>query len=226
MLLAHNLADVWDIVAGSHEVSQVVELQFIITARDDGFAASLDGHHMVRVVGTADVLERLIENFAGFAQFDTQHDEGAIVHIPSLAHPTHLQSVVDIHSGQHLRIDQLVDAQFAEEILSLLVHVFRIIHLGNGALGSELLGKDAGSDVLALQRRYGDEEVGILYVCILQNFQTGRLSQHGEQIIVRTDAGESFLAIINERDILPASGEQSCQMGTYGVCACNNDFHS
>lgn len=41
---SHNLADVGNVVAGGHEVGEVVELQLTsITTRDDGFAASLDG---------------------------------------------------------------------------------------------------------------------------------------------------------------------------------------
>ena len=39
-----------------------------------------------------------------------QHDERTIVDIPTLTHPTHLQSVVDIDGSQHLRIDEFVDA--------------------------------------------------------------------------------------------------------------------
>ncbi len=51
MLLSHNLADVGNIVAGGHEVCEVVELQLIVTTRDDGFAASLDGYHEGAMMG-------------------------------------------------------------------------------------------------------------------------------------------------------------------------------
>ena len=90
VLLAHNLADIGDILAGGHEIGQVVELQLVQTARDNRVAASLDGHHMIGVVGTAEVFQGLVENLAALAQLDAQQDEGAVVHIPALAHPRQL----------------------------------------------------------------------------------------------------------------------------------------
>ena len=67
MLLAHNLADIWDVVAGGHEVGEVVEFQFVVTARDDGIAATLDGYHVVWIVRTADALEWFVQYLASFA---------------------------------------------------------------------------------------------------------------------------------------------------------------
>ena len=140
VFLAHDLADVGDVVARGHEVGEVVELQLVVAARDDGLASSLDGYHMVGVVGAADVLEGLVQYLASLAQLDAQHDECAVVYVPALAHPTHLQSVVDIDGGKHFGVNQLADTQFPEEILCLWVHVLRVIHLGDGSLGTELLG--------------------------------------------------------------------------------------
>ena len=87
MFLSHNLADVRDIVASGHEVGEVVELQLVVTTRDDGLAATLDGYYMVRVVGTADVLEWLVEYLASLTQLDAQHDERTIVDNPNAAVP-------------------------------------------------------------------------------------------------------------------------------------------
>ena len=109
VLLAYNLADIWDVVAGGHEVGEVVEFQLVVTARDDGITASLDGYHVIRVVRTADVLERFVQYLASFAQFDAEHDECAVVHIPALTYPTHFQSVIDIYGCEHLRINQFAD---------------------------------------------------------------------------------------------------------------------
>ena len=205
MLLSHNLADVGNVVAGGHEVGEVVELQLIVTTRDDGFAASLDGYHVVRVVGTADVLERLVEDFASLTQLDAEHHEGAVVHIPALAHPTHLESVVDIYGSEHLRIDELADTEFLEEFLCLRFHVFRIIHTCHGALGTEILGKDAGGDVGTLHRGDRDEEIRILNTGIPQGLQTGRFSYHGEQIAVGADACQALFAFIDECNLLLAA---------------------
>ena len=38
------------LVAGGHEVGEVVEFQLVVTARDDGITASLDGYHVIRAV--------------------------------------------------------------------------------------------------------------------------------------------------------------------------------
>ena len=184
MFLAHNLADVGNVVAGGHEVGEVVEFQLVVTARDDGIAASLDGYHMVGVVRTADVLERFVENLAALTQFDAEHHECSVVYIPALAHPTHLQSVVDIHGSQHFRVNQFADAQFPEELLCLRFHVLGVIHTCHGALGTQVLGKDACRDVHAFDGSDGDEQVGVGNSGISQSTQTGRLAQHGEQVAV------------------------------------------
>ena len=225
MFLTYNLADVGNVVAGGHEVGEVVEFQLIVTTRDDGIAASLDGYHVVRVVGTADVLERLVEDFASLTQLDAEHHEGAVVHIPALAHPTHLESIVDIYGSKHLWIDELADTEFLEEFLCLRFHVFRIIHTCHGALGTEILGKDAGGDVGTLHRGDRDEEIRILNTGIPQGLQTGRFSYHGEQIAVGADACQALFAFIDECNLLLAARQESRQVGTDGIGASYDDFH-
>ena len=139
---------------------------------------------MVGVVRTADVLERFVENLAALTQFDAEHHEGSVVHIPALAHPTHLQSVVDVYGSQHFRVNQFADAQFLEEFLCLRFHVLGVIHSCHGALGSQVLGKDACRNIHAFDGSDGDEQVGVGNSGISQRAQTGRLAQHGEQIAV------------------------------------------
>ena len=55
VLLSHNLADIGYIILGGHKVSQIVELQDVKTARDDGLTLSFDGHYMVGILRTAQV---------------------------------------------------------------------------------------------------------------------------------------------------------------------------
>ena len=113
-----------------------------------------------------------------------EYMECSVVHIPALAHPTHLQSVVDIHGSQHFRVNQFADAQFPEELLCLRLHILGVIHTGHGALGTQVLGKDARRDVHAFDGSDGDEQVGVGNSGISQRAQTGRLAQHGEQVAV------------------------------------------
>ena len=70
MLLSHNLSDIGDIVTGGHEVGQVVDLQHIITSRDDGLVASFDGHDMIRRFRLTEILQRFVQDLTGLAQLD------------------------------------------------------------------------------------------------------------------------------------------------------------
>ena len=139
---------------------------------------------MVWVVRTADVLERFVEDFASFAQLDAEHDECSVVHIPTLANPTHFQTVIDIYCSQHLRIDELADAQILEEFLCLWLHVFRIVNTGYRTLCTQVLGKDASCDIGTLYGGDSNEKICTVGSCITQNLQTGRLSYHREQVTV------------------------------------------
>ena len=56
VLLATNLSHIVDILAGSHQVGQVVDLQLIVTTRNQCLAFSLDSHHMIGVVRSTQVL--------------------------------------------------------------------------------------------------------------------------------------------------------------------------
>ena len=105
MFLADDFAYVWNELAGCHEVSHVVLLQTIVTSRDDGFALALDGYDVIRVFRSANVAHGAVENGARLAQLDAKHDECSTMNVPTLAHPRHLESVVDVNGCKHLRID-------------------------------------------------------------------------------------------------------------------------
>ena len=59
---------------------------------------------MVRVVRTAEVFQRLVEDFASLAQLDAQQHQCTVVHIPALANPRQFQTVDDVGGSQNLRI--------------------------------------------------------------------------------------------------------------------------
>ena len=87
MLLAHNLADIGDIVLRRHEIGQVAHLQHVKTARDNRLVATLDSHHMIRVVRTAEVLQRLVQYLCLTAHLDAKQHQGTAMHIPTLTYP-------------------------------------------------------------------------------------------------------------------------------------------
>ena len=109
MLLTHNLADVGYVVLRCHKVGEVVHAQFIHTCRDNRLSATLDGYDVIRIVGAAKVSQRQIQNLGRLTQFNTQQNQGSIMHIPTLTYPRHLQSVVDVGGSKHFGIDKRVE---------------------------------------------------------------------------------------------------------------------
>ena len=106
VFFTHNLADIWYELLRGHEVSEVVKLQRVVTTRYDCFAATLDCHHVVGVVGSAKVFQGLVKNLASLTQLYAEHHESASMHVPTLSYPRHLQAVVDVLSCQHLRVNE------------------------------------------------------------------------------------------------------------------------
>ena len=135
MLLAHNLPDIGDILCRGHEVGQVAHAQLVETAGNDGLVAPLDGHHMIGVVGSAEVFQRLVEYLCRFAQLDTEQHQCAVMDIPPLPHPRQFQTADDVLSSEHFRIDERVDAQVLEERLIGLRQIFVVVDACHGLLG-------------------------------------------------------------------------------------------
>ena len=87
VFLAYNLTDIGDIILRCHKIGQIIDLQHIQTARDDGFVTSFDGYHMIRIVRTAKILQWLVQNLCLLTQFDAQQHQCPVVHIPALTYP-------------------------------------------------------------------------------------------------------------------------------------------
>ena len=226
MLFAHNLADIGNIVAGGHEVGQVINLQFVITSWDDCLIASFDGYDMIRTLRFAEILERFVENLAGLAEFDTQHHEGTIVDIPTLAYPRHLQPVGDFFRRQVLRIDQRGDTDAFEESVEFGINVFVVVHLGHRSFGSHCLSHDTGADIQTLVGRHGDIEIGILHTGFFHGGDTRRVIVDGEQVMVARYIQQALLIVVNQHGVLIVSREQLCQMRSDGIGARDDDFHN
>ena len=106
MLLAGYLADVGDILPCGHEIGEIVVLQYVIATRDKRLSFALDGHHMVRVIRSAQVFQGLVQYLASFAQLDTKHDEVTSMQVPALSYPRHLEAVGNVSCCKHLWKDE------------------------------------------------------------------------------------------------------------------------
>ena len=172
VFLAYEFPDVWDILLGGHEISEVVDAQLVETTWDQGVAATLDGYDMIGIVRSAEVSQRLVQNLRRLTEFDTQEDEGTTMYIPPLTNPRQLQAVGDICSHQHLGIDKRVEAQVLKERLQLRRQVFVVVDTGHCLLRTKGMGQDTGIDVDALFGRHANEQIGMLCTSLLQGLDT------------------------------------------------------
>ena len=106
VFLARDFTNIWDVLASGHEVGDVVHMQLVVTTWYQRVVVALDGHHVIRVVGAAELFQRLVQYLARLTQLDAQHDECAPVNVPALTYPRHLQAVGDVNSCQYLRVDE------------------------------------------------------------------------------------------------------------------------
>ena len=225
MLLAHNLADVGYVLLRSHEVGEVIELQRVETAGDDGLAVALDGHDVVGVFGAAEVLQRLVQNLAALAQLDAQEDEGAVVDVPALAHPRHLQTVGDVDGRQHLGVDHRVDAHLLEKLLVLCREVLVVVDARHRLLRAESVGNDASRDVGGLLGGDADEEVGLVGSGLLQRTDTGGQRVVGHHVVLG-DTLQALLVVVDEHAALVLARQQFRQMGAHGTGSGNDNLHA
>ena len=223
--LAHDAADVGDVLARGHEVGDVVEHEHVVASRDDGLVAALDGHDVVGRLGLAEVLQRLVQDLAGFAQLDAEHDEGTVVDVPALAHPRHFQSVGNVDGGQVFGIDERGDARIVEERLHLRIQILAVVDLGHGAMGTECLGQHAGIHVQVLVGRDGYEQVGRAHTSLLQRLDARRQGLDGHEVVIAADVGEPLSVGVDEHRVVVVARQQLGQMGSDGVGAYNDDLH-
>ena len=225
MFLAHDFAYVRNELAGCHEVSHVVLLQTIVTSRDDGFALALDGNDVIGVFRTANFTHWTVEYGARLAQLDTKHDKRSTMNIPSLAHPRHLQAVVNVGSCEHLRIDYRADSESGKELFEVGFDIFRVVYLCYSLSCTESFGKNARRHVLAFVGRYGYKEVGIFRSCLRKRLDTGGRCLHCKNVDIRTDTRKSLLVGVHDHNIVMVARKQTCKMSTDGVCAGYNYLH-
>ena len=168
MLFSYQLADIRYIVACGHEIYQVIDFQFIVASWNDGFVSTLDGHDVVRRFRLAQVFQRLVENLAGFSQFDAQHDKRTVVHFPTLSHPTHFKTVGDVLCRKVFWVYQRVDAHVLEEIRQVRCCKFVVADFGHRLFCTQRLGEHTTVHVEVFIGGHADEQCSILYAGILQ----------------------------------------------------------
>ena len=115
---------------------------------------------MIWVVRTDKFLERAVENSTSLPEFYAEHGQGTAIHIPTLAHPRHLQSLDDILRSKHLRVYDAVNAHCPKHFLVLFLGILVFLNLCHSMLHTKTLGHGAGTHIHFLVVGDGNEQVG------------------------------------------------------------------
>ena len=148
--LARDLTNVWNILLRRHKVSEVETVELVVTTRNDRLPSAFDGNNMIGIIRATEIFQRLVEDLTVAAQFDGEHHERATVDIPPLAHPRHLQPIIDLLRGEDLRIDEDIDSEVLVELPDVFFHILCVVDLGHRLLCVEGMGEDTTVYVLVL----------------------------------------------------------------------------
>ena len=94
------------ILAGSGEVNDVMQFDYIVTARNQCFVAAFDGYYVIGLVCFGQLVQRNIQYFRFFTHLGTDKYQRSATEFPPLAHPTHTYGRYDFFSGKHFRVNQ------------------------------------------------------------------------------------------------------------------------
>ena len=225
LFLARNLAYVGDVFLGGHEIDDIILVNRIVTPGDNRLMPTLDGHHVVRDIGSTQFVERDVQYFRTFAQLHTQQHQSATTHFPPLAYPAHLHGIHNLFSCQHFGEYQGVDTHLFPKILMLGKEVFIVVDTRHRLACSQVVGNHASGHVAALVGCDGNEQVGISHTGILQTGNGRWRSHHGHQVEIVVELAQPLLAFIHQHDVLSLSGEQLGQVGAHFSSSGNDYFH-
>ena len=136
------------------------------------------------------------------AQLGAEQDQGPVLYLPPLSDPAPLDVVQDFLSGQHLGVDDGVDAHGAEEVAVFGQRVLVVVDAGYRLPGPELRGQHAGRHVVCLVGRDPDEEVCPVDFGLLQRIDRGGRERQGEYVEVRRKVLQLFGRFVHERDVV------------------------
>ena len=116
VFFAGYLTYIRNVFAGSGEINNVMQFNNIVSARDNRFRSAFDGHYVVRNVGTAQLVQRYIQDFSLFAHLRTNQNQRTSAELPPLAYPAHAHGRYDFFSSQHFRVNQRIYSQLLEKL--------------------------------------------------------------------------------------------------------------
>ena len=137
--LTHYAAHKGNSLLSCHEICQVIQLQGVVASRYYRLIATLDSHDMIRILRTYQLFQRAIEYLALLTQFDAEHHQGTVMHVPALAHPRHLQSIDNILRRQQFGVNDRVNPHALQHILILWLGILVFLYTSHGMPGSERL---------------------------------------------------------------------------------------
>ena len=177
-------------------------MQFVITTGNQGVIIALDGYHMVRVIRSAELFQRLVENLAGLAKLDAQQNQCASVDIPALTYPRHFQSVGDVDSCQHLWVNERVDAHLLKHFQLMGSQIFNVVDTSHRLLSTQCVGYHASRHVATFFIHNTHKEVGMLNAGFLQCLDAGGRTEQGHDVITVVQSGQSLRIFVYQDTIL------------------------
>ena len=156
----------------------------IVSARDNRFRSAFDGHYMVRNVGTAQLVQRYIQDFSLFAHLRTNQNQRTSTELPPLAYPAHTHGGYDFFSSQHFRVNQRIYSQFLEKLFIFRQKIFIVVDTRHCFFSSQVGGQHTGSHVATFVRCDCDKKVGFFDAYFFQSGDGRRRSGNSQQVKV------------------------------------------
>ena len=181
VILARQVPNLRQILLGGHEKHKVARQNLLITIRADGFAVTLNRHHVEIVPmrhtyllqGVPHQLIVLIADFlltdrVGIVHLHTQQQQFTIVELPHLTHPAITRARLDVLRSQQFGINQRLDAHVLEQSKIFGLHIFVVIHSCHSPFRPQLSCEHGTSQILTLVGCHGNEQIRTIHLCILQ----------------------------------------------------------
>ena len=192
-----NLADVWDIFLCRCEINNIIELDRVVTIRDNGFISSFDGNQMEGNISSSQFMQRNIQDFSCLTHLCSDQHKSASCKFPPLADPAHLDGIYNFPGSQHLRINQRMHSQLCKEFFVLGKQVFIIVDAGNGFFRSKISCQHTGCHIPAFVRSDGDEQVGFFYAYFFQSGDGRRGCSDGHQVKIIAQSTELLFVVVH-----------------------------
>ena len=200
--LAAQLDQHVHMLARGHEVDDVVALEAVVAAGDDGLAVTLDGGDVKVVRGTSQLFELHVYERRALPELDAHQNELPLVELEPVARPVVVECGDDLERGEVFGIYDVVGPYRGEERAVGRVLELIVVYSGHGLGCAEALGYGAGHDIARLERRDGYEQVAVLDAGRLEVAERRWPALNGEQVVVGVEHGELVAVLVEDGDVL------------------------